>query len=115
MARIIRQIMRNPFDDVFDPFNEGTGGDPQANRQKGKKAERMAREALRFDGEVRNVPDHEGGRDFEVYHRVTGELLYEVEVKAGQGRITKKQEDYIEERPNGVPVRIMRYGNPPYY
>jgi transcriptional regulator of met regulon len=114
-SAVITSIMNNPFDNVSNPFDAGTGGDPEANRRKGKVAEEMAQKVLRFDGKVRKVPDHRGGRDFEVYHRVTGELIYEVEVKAGQGQVTKKQEDYIEERPNDVPVRVMRYGNPPYY
>jgi hypothetical protein len=108
--------MNNPFDNVSNPFNQGTGGNPHANRRRGKQAEQTAEQYIRLQyGEPEPVPDHVGGRDFDVYDPMSGAKLYEIEVKSGNASLTGVQEERREKLRDGVVYIVLRFGNPPWY
>jgi hypothetical protein len=109
--------MNNPFDNVQNPFNQGTGGDPQANRRKGKHAEQTAEQYIRLQyGRPEPVPDHIGGRDFDVYDPMNPRMkLYEIEVKSGNASLTGVQEERREMLRDGVEYIVLRFGNRPWY
>ncbi|MCX2818074.1 hypothetical protein EGH25_01730 [Haladaptatus sp. F3-133] len=108
--------MVNPFDNNANPFDRGTGGNPQRNRRKGKVGEEEAKNVIRhYYGEPQRVPDREGGRDFDVYDPVSGRKTHEIEVKTGNAQLSGVQEDRRETLPNGVEYVVLCFGNPPWY
>ena len=108
--------MHNPFDDVPNPFDEGTGGDPQANSRKGERAEQTAEHYIRLEyGEPREVKDYVGGRDFDVFDPMTGEKTHEIEVKSGNADLTGVQVDRRENLRGGIEYVELRFHNPPWY
>jgi hypothetical protein len=95
---------------VFDGHPFETGGDPQANRHKGKTAEEIARAEIAGNGYSNITPVHKGA-DFKAQDPVTGQTKF-FEVKTGNSSLTKAQKRKRREvGPENY--EIMRYPEPP--
>ena len=108
--------MVNPFDNNANPFDRGTGGDPQGNWRKGKTAEELAEEEIRRRGQ-KPVLWHEGA-DFKVIPSGSPDdtrALYFVEVKSGNATLTEVQRRFRAQLPSDIGYEVMRFDNPPWY